>query len=208
MIILSLKATENAVEFYERFGFVRVGAVARYEEISTEVNEGDSTEEEEEESESSGSEYQNSDEEDASEGEDTDEDEEDSTSDEEDDSGSSDGEEEGDENSESDDDDGDAQGRGKGRKRKRRNESKKKRSKKLKVENDPEDGLTERERVRYGGANWSYLRRRKILGDRKKQVKAKIHPATATTRAQKMRLEWESLQRSTVLSSNFFLVHS
>ena len=64
-----LQATENAVEFYERFGFVRVGAVARYEEISTEENEGESTEEEE--SESSGSEYQNSDEEDASEGEDT-----------------------------------------------------------------------------------------------------------------------------------------
>ena len=38
-----LQATENAVEFYERFGFVRVGAVARYEEISTEENEGDST---------------------------------------------------------------------------------------------------------------------------------------------------------------------
>ena len=45
-----LQATENAVEFYERFGFVRVGAVARYEEISTEENEGESTEEEESES--------------------------------------------------------------------------------------------------------------------------------------------------------------
>ena len=49
MIILSCKQ-QRRNEFYERFGFVRVGAVARYEEISTEANEGDSTEEEESES--------------------------------------------------------------------------------------------------------------------------------------------------------------
>ena len=36
-----LQATENAVEFYERFGFVRVGAVARYEEVVPNDNEGE-----------------------------------------------------------------------------------------------------------------------------------------------------------------------
>ena len=201
-----LQATENAVEFYERFGFVRVGAVARYEEISTEENEGDSTEEEEEESESSGSEYQNSDEEDASEGEDTDEDEEDSTSDEEDDSGSSDGEEEGDENSESDDDDDDTQGRGKGRKRKRRNETKKKRSKKLKVENDPEDGLTERER--------RALRRSKLVVSQEKENsggqnetgegKDSSSDRNNTGAENAVGMEKSPGEESTVLSSNFF----
>jgi predicted GNAT family N-acyltransferase len=45
-----LQATENAVEFYERFGFVRVGAVARYEELVPSDDEETEDEESEEES--------------------------------------------------------------------------------------------------------------------------------------------------------------
>ena len=200
-----LQATENAVEFYERFGFVRVGAVARYEEIVTEENEDESTEDEEE-SESSGSEYQNSDEEDGSEGEGTDDDdEEDSTSDEEDDSESSEDEEEGDENSESDDDD-DPQGGGKRRKRKRGNEVKRKDSKKLKVDNDPDDGLTERER--------RALRRNKLVVSQEKKNSGEQNETEEdqdgvsdrnNTGVEKTTGKAASRgEESTVLSSNFF----
>ena len=48
-----LQATENAVEFYERFGFVRVGAVARYEKLDGSDNDSEDEESEESEDEES-----------------------------------------------------------------------------------------------------------------------------------------------------------
>ena len=55
-----LQATENAVEFYERFGFVRVGAVARYEKL-----EGSDSETEDDDSSSSDESEEGSSEEDS-----------------------------------------------------------------------------------------------------------------------------------------------
>jgi hypothetical protein len=164
-----LQATENAVEFYERFGFVRVGAVARYEEVVPSDHEGESTEDDEEESQSSGSEYEVSGEEDGedeseeeSDGEDDSEDD-DADSDEDDDDGEEDDEEEDDtsedgeesEESEESDDDNDSSSdyeeeeesrSSKGKKKRGRKQKKKEISnKKLKVEK-VDDGLTDRER--------------------------------------------------------------